>query len=209
MINVTQPFLPPIEEYIDLLKDIWKRNWLTNQGPLVIELENELKKFLGVKYLSFTTNGTIPLQLALKLLGAGGEIITTPFSYVATTGAILWENCSPVYADIEIKTFCIDAEKIEALITDKTTAILATHVYGFPCDVDKINEIAKKHKLKVIYDGAHAFGVTIKGKNIFEFGDISTCSFHATKLFHTVEGGAIFCNTQELTRVYVPEIIFI
>jgi dTDP-4-amino-4,6-dideoxygalactose transaminase len=198
MINVTKPYLPPVEEYNHYLKGIWERNWLTNNGPLLQELEERLKKYCNVEFVQFTGNGTIPLQMAIKALDLKGEIITTPFSYVATTGAILWENCSPVFVDITTDTFCIDASKIEAAITKNTSAILATHVYGFPCDVIKIKEIADKYKLKVIYDGAHAFGVKYHGKNIFKYGDISTCSFHATKLFHTIEGGAIFCNDKNM-----------
>jgi dTDP-4-amino-4,6-dideoxygalactose transaminase len=143
-------------------------------------------------------NGTIPLQIALKLLGKGGEIITTPFSYVATTAAIVWENCTPVFVDIHPEYLTIDETKIEAAITDKTTCILATHVFGNPCNVEEIERIAKKHNLKVIYDAAHCFGVKYKGKSIFEYGDVSTCSFHATKLFHTGEGGAIFCKDPDL-----------
>jgi dTDP-4-amino-4,6-dideoxygalactose transaminase len=200
MINVTRSYLPPLEEYTKYLQGIWERNWLTNYGPLVNELEGELKKFLGLKFLQFTSNGTIALQLAIKALGLKGEIITTPFSYVATTGAILWENCTPVFVDIEASSFCIDANKVEESITEKTTAILATHVYGLPCDVLAIDKIARKYNLKVIYDGAHAFGVKIKGESIFNYGDISTCSFHATKLFHTIEGGAIICRDQELDK---------
>jgi dTDP-4-amino-4,6-dideoxygalactose transaminase len=143
-------------------------------------------------------NGTIPLQIALKILGKGGEIITTPFSYVATTAAIVWENCTPVFVDIHPEYLTIDESKIEAAITEKTTCILATHVFGNPCNVEEIERIAKKHNLKVIYDAAHAFGVMYKGKSIFEYGDVSTCSFHATKLFHTGEGGALFCKDPEL-----------
>ena len=143
-------------------------------------------------------NGTIPIQIALKVLGKGGEVITTPFSYVATTSAIVWEGCTPVFVDIHPKYLTIDETKIEAAITDKTTCILATHVYGNPCNVIEIERIAKKHSLKVIYDAAHAFGVTYQGKSIFEYGDVSTCSFHATKLFHTGEGGALFCKDADL-----------
>ncbi len=198
MINVTKPFLPPINEYEEYLEGIWERNWLTNYGPLVNELEAKLKDYLQVDYLQYTVNGTVPLQIAIKVLGVKGDVITTAFSYVATTGTILWENCNPVFVDIEPNTFCINPDKIEASITNSTTAILATHVYGFPCDVIKIEQIAKKHNLKVIYDGAHAFGVKIKGKSIFNYGDISTCSFHATKLFHTIEGGAIICNNSDM-----------
>jgi len=200
MINVTKSFLPPLEEYSKYLEGIWERNWLTNYGPLVNELEKKLQEYLQVSNLQFTSNGTIALQLAIKALEIKGEVITTPYSYVATTGAILWENCTPVFVDIEDKTFCIDAEKIEAAITEKTTAILATHVYGLPCDVQRIDAIAKKHNLKVVYDGAHAFGVKVGGKSIFEYGDISTCSFHATKLFHSVEGGAVISNDSDINK---------
>jgi dTDP-4-amino-4,6-dideoxygalactose transaminase len=143
-------------------------------------------------------NGTIPLQIALKCLAKGGEVITTPFSYVATTSTIVWEGCTPVFVDIHPEYLTIDETKIEAAITDKTTCILATHVFGNPCNVEEIERIAKKHDLKVIYDGAHAFGVSYKGKSIFEYGDVTTCSFHSTKLFHTGEGGAIFCKDSDL-----------
>ena len=198
MIPVTKSFLPPIEEYTTQVQRAYNNGWLTNRGELVLELEEKLKKYLDVSNILITSNGTIPLQIALKLLGNGGEIITTPFSYVATTAAIVWENCTPVFVDIHSEFLTIDESKIEAAITDKTTCILATHVFGNPCKVEEIERIAKKHNLKVIYDGAHAFGVTYKGKSIFEYGDISTCSFHATKLFHTGEGGAIFCKDQDL-----------
>lgn len=200
MIPVTKPFLPPVEEYTKYVEGIWERNWLTNNGPLVNELEQKLKHYLGVKHFWYTTNGTVVLQLALKALNICGEVITTPFSYVATTNAIIWENCTPVFVDIKPTTFCIDEEKIEAAITEKTQAILATHVYGLPCNVERIGVIAEKYNLKVIYDGAHAFGATYKGKSILSFGDISTCSFHATKLFHTIEGGCIICNDDTLAE---------
>lgn len=199
MINVTKTFLPPIDEYFDKIKTVWNNNWITNQGPLAGELESKLKEYLGVKNLLLVSNGTIALQIAIKALELKNEIITTPYSYVATTSAILWENCTPVFCDIEDKTFCIDADKIENLITDKTTGILATNVYGFPCDYEKIKTIADKHGLKVIYDGAHSFGVKINGDSVFNFGDISTVSFHATKLFHTIEGGAIITNDEKLS----------
>ena len=198
MINVTQTFLPPIEEYNAYLKRAWDKKWLTNRGELVLELEDKLKEYLSISNIILTNNGTVPLQIALKLLGKGGEIITTPFSYVATTAAIVWENCTPVFVDIHPEYLTIDETKIEAAITTKTTAILATHVFGNPCNVEVIEAIAKKHNLKVIYDAAHCFGVTYKGKSIFDFGDISTCSFHATKLFHTGEGGAMFANDAKL-----------
>lgn len=194
MINVTKTFLPPFEEYTAILKRAWDKAWLTNRGELVLELEEKLKTYLGVQNILITNNGTIPLQIAIKLLGKNGEIITTPFSYIATTSAIIWEGCTPVFVDIHPEYLTIDESKIEAAITQKTTAILATHVFGNPCNIEVIDAIAKKHKLNVIYDGAHAFGVKYNGKSVFEFGDISTCSFHATKLFHTGEGGAICCN---------------
>jgi dTDP-4-amino-4,6-dideoxygalactose transaminase len=200
MIPVTKSFLPPIEEYMAQVQRAYDNNWLTNRGELVVELEEKLKAYLGVSNILITNNGTIPLQIALKLLGKGGEIITTPFSYVATTAAIVWENCTPVFVDIHPEYLTIDETKIETAITPKTTCILATHVFGNPCNVEEIERIAKKHHLKVIYDGAHAFGVKYKGKSIFDYGDISTCSFHATKLFHTGEGGAIFCNDTELVK---------
>jgi dTDP-4-amino-4,6-dideoxygalactose transaminase len=194
MLNVTKTFLPPISEYNKQVQRAWDNQWLTNRGELVLELEEKLKKYLSVSNIIVTNNGTIPLQIALKLLGKQGEIITTPFSYVATTAAIVWENCTPVFVDIHPEYLTIDESKIEAAITNKTTAILATHVFGNPCHVEAIEAIAKKHNLKVIYDAAHCFGVTYKNKSLFDYGDISTCSFHATKLFHTGEGGAMFTN---------------
>lgn len=198
MINVTKAFLPPQEEYNVILKRAWDKQWITNRGELGLELEKKLKKYLTVTNIIITTNGTIPLQIALKLLGKGGEIITTPFSYVASTAAIVWEQCTPVFVDIHPECLTIDESKIEAAITNKTTAILATHVFGNPCNVEAIEAIAKKYKLKVIYDAAHCFGVRYKGKSIFNYGDVSTCSFHATKLFHTGEGGAMFANDKTL-----------
>ena len=200
MINVTKTFLPPINEYIDYLEKIWESKWITNQGPLSEELESKLKDFLNVNNLLLVSNGTIALQLAIKALALKGEIITTPYSYVATTNSILWENCTPVFCDIENKTFCIDADLIESKITENTSAIMATHVYGFPCDVEKIKLIADKHNLKIIYDGAHAFGVKYKNESLLNFGDISTVSFHATKLFHTIEGGAVICKDEKISE---------
>ena len=200
MINVTKTSLPPFEEYTAILKRAWDKAWLTNNGELVQELEQKLKAYLEVPNLLFTGNGTIVLQMALKALNITGEVITTPFSYVATTNAILWEGCQPVFVDINPYTLCIDATKIEAAITPKTQAILATHVYGIPCDVEAIDVIAKKYNLKVIYDAAHAFGVQYKGKSLLSYGDISTCSFHATKLFHTVEGGCVIANDDDIAR---------
>jgi dTDP-4-amino-4,6-dideoxygalactose transaminase len=198
MIPVTKPFVPPIEEYNELVKGIFEREWFTNHGPLVLELEDKLKKRLELPYLWYLNNGTIAIQIAIKALELNGEVITTPFSYVATTSSLVWENCTPVFADIDPNTLTIDPQCVEALITDKTTGILATHVYGIPCAVDELEAIAKKHNLKIIYDAAHAFGVTYKGKSLFEYGDISTTSFHATKLFHTAEGGAVITTNKEL-----------
>lgn len=200
MINVTKPFLPPKEEFDALLEGIWQRNWLTNNGPLVNELELRLKEYLDLQHLLFLTNGTIALQLAIKALELTGEIITTPFSYVATCSTIVWEGCTPVFVDIDPDSFNIDPSKIEAAITQKTSAILATHVYGNPCDIEAIQAIAEKHHLKVIYDAAHCFGTKYKGKSVFAFGDISTTSFHATKLFHTIEGGAVFTSSPILLK---------
>ena len=198
MIPVTQPFLPPLEEYQRLLSIVWKNKWLTNMGPMATELETELKSFLDVPKLLFVTNGTIALQMAIKAFNLTGEIITTPFSFIATTSSIVWEGCKPVFVDIDENSFNIDADKIEEAITEKTQAILATHVYGNPCDVEKIQRIADKYNLKVIYDAAHAFGVEIHGKSIFEFGDISTCSLHATKLYHSVEGGLVILKNEDV-----------
>ncbi len=191
-IYVTKSFLPPIVEYQNYINKIWTSNQLTNQGPLLQELENSLEKYLEVNDLQFVANGTLALQIALKALDiTEGEVITTPFSYVATSSAILWERCEPVFVDIEPETFCINTDKIEAAITDRTKAIMPVHVFGNPCDVEKIEAIAKKHNLKVIYDAAHAFGVKYKGKSLLSYGDISICSFHSTKIFHTIEGGCI------------------
>lgn len=200
MINVTKTYLPPLEDYIHYLKKIWEKGWVTNNGSLVQELEEKLKKYLGVKNLFFTSNGTIALQIAIKALQLKKDIITTPFSYVATTTSILWENCKPVFVDIDPKTFCINPALIENSITANTEAILATHVYGIPCAIEEIERIAKKNNLKVIYDAAHAFGTIYKNRALAGYGDISTMSFHATKLFHTIEGGAIITNDDVLAE---------
>lgn len=200
MIPVTRPFLPPQEEYEEYLSGIWKRQWLTNMGPLASELEMKLKEHLKVKHLLFVTNGTIALQMAIKALDLKGEIITTPFSFVATSSSIVWEGCTPVFVDIDPQSLNIDASKIEEAITANTTAILAPHVYGNPCDVVAIDTLAKKHNLKVIYDAAHAFGVTLHGKSAFEYGDISTCSLHATKLYHSGEGGLVVTKDPTLLK---------
>ncbi len=200
MITVTKAYLPAYKEYEKYLKKIWASGWLTNHGPMVNELEEKLKKYLGVKHLIYTNNGTIALQIAIKALNLTGEIITTPFSYVATTNSILWEGCTPVFADINDSDFNINPDKIIPLINKKTSAILATHVYGNPCDVDAIKKIAAGYNLKIIYDGAHAFATTLNNKKVLSFGDVSTCSFHATKLFHTVEGGAVITNDDEVAE---------
>jgi len=200
-INVTESFLPPLEEYAKLLKNLWETKHLTNRGEYVIELESKIQSYLNSKSKPLlVSNGTIALQIAIKALGLKGDIITTPFSYVATTSSIIWEGCNPIFVDIDTKYLTIDETEIEAAITKNTCAILATHVYGNPCNVEAIEKIAKKFDLKVIYDAAHCFGVKYKGKSIFDYGDISTCSFHATKTFHTGEGGAIFCNNESLTK---------
>jgi len=198
MITVTKTYFPPIHEYEKLLQRVWDNQWLTNRGVLLKELEEKLKSHLLVPNVIAMTNGTLPIQIALKKYGQLGEIITTPLSYVATSSAIVWENCTPVFVDIHPEYLTIDETKIEDAITPKTTAILSTHVYGNPCNIEAIEKIAKKHDLKVIYDAAHCFGVKYNGVGIFNYGDISTCSFHATKLFHCGEGGAIFCNDSKL-----------
>lgn len=193
-IMVTRATLPPLEEYVGYLKQIWNSHLLTNNGPLVRELEQRLRDYLNSPDLWFVNNCTSALQLTLKGLGLSGEVITTPFSYVATTGVILWENCTPVFVDVRSGDLTIDPALIEAAITPRTRAILATHVYGFPCDVAAIETIADRHGLKVIYDAAHTFGCRLAGRALATYGDVSCLSFHATKLFHTVEGGAVVIN---------------
>lgn len=200
MIPVTRPFSPPIEAYQELLAGIWQRNWFTNNGPLVNDLELQLKRKLGAKHLLYLNNGTIAIQIALKALGVTKKVITTPFSYVATTSSLVWEGCTPVFVDIDEETLNIDPKKIEEAIDSDTEAILATHCFGNPCNIDAIDKIAKKHNLKVIYDAAHCFGTLYKGKSVFGYGDVSTTSFHATKLFHTVEGGAVFTQDAEVLK---------
>ncbi|MEO9503609.1 MAG: DegT/DnrJ/EryC1/StrS family aminotransferase [Nonlabens ulvanivorans] len=197
-IYVTKSFIPPIEEYQKNVDRAFKKEWLTNRGELVLELEHKLQDYLGVNQITLHTNGTLPIQIALKALGIHKEVITTPFSYVATTSAIIWEGAKPVFADIDEEHWTIDPKRIEEKITENTQAILATHVFGNPCDIETIEEIALKHGLIVIYDAAHSFGVNYKGESLFNYGHVSTCSFHATKLFHTAEGGASFCNDEKL-----------
>lgn len=200
MIPVTKPFLPAEKEFKDYMKGIWLRQWLTNNGPLVNSLELQLKEYLDLKYLLFVSNGTMALQLAIKALELDGEVITTPFSFIATTSAIAWQACKPVFVDIDADTLNMDPGKIEAAITPRTTAIIATHVFGNPCNIEAIQAVASKHGLKVIFDAAHAFGVRYKGRSIFEYGDISAVSFHSTKLYHTIEGGAVITQNPELLR---------
>jgi len=200
MINVTKPFLPPKEEYQKYIDGIWQRNWLTNNGPLANELELKLKQHLSLKHLLFVSNGTTALQLAIRALDLQGEIITTPFSYVATTTSIAWENCTPIFVDIDKNSLNINPQLIEQAITPNTSAILATHVFGNPCDIDAIDAIADKHNLRVIYDAAHCFGTQYKGQSVLNYGDISCISFHATKLFHTVEGGAVITKSPKLLK---------
>ncbi|MGM0589756.1 MAG: DegT/DnrJ/EryC1/StrS family aminotransferase [Bacteroidota bacterium] len=200
MIPVTKPFMPPHKKYLQYVQGIWERNYLTNNGPLVQKLEKKLRDYLGVDHMLYLSNGTIALQIAIKTLELKGEIITTPFSYVATTSSIVWEGCKPVFVDIDPNTLNLNPDLIENAISENTTAILATHVFGNPCDIETIQKIAYKHDLKVIYDAAHCFGTTYKGLSVFEYGDISTTSFHATKLFHTVEGGAVFTKNEELNH---------
>jgi dTDP-4-amino-4,6-dideoxygalactose transaminase len=200
MIQVTKTFLPDIKEYISYLEGIWQRGQLTSNGPLVNELEEKIRNYLGVKHFYFINNGTTALLIAIKAAGISGEVITTPFSYVATTSSIAWQSCKPVFADINSLDLTINPEEIRKKITPATSAILATHVYGFPCNVTEIDAIAKEFNLKVIYDAAHAFGVKLKNKSILNFGDLSVLSFHATKLFHTAEGGGIATNNDELAK---------
>jgi len=195
---VTRPFLPPLEEFYPYLQDIWERKWLTNNGHYHQKLEKALCDYLGVKYVSLFANGTLALITALQALGITGEVITTPFSFVATTHALWWNGITPVFVDIEPRYFNLDPDKIEAAITPKTTAILPVHVYGNPCYVERIRDVANAHALKVIYDACHTFGVTINGESVLNFGDLSILSFHATKVFTTFEGGAIVCHDKEM-----------
>lgn len=206
-ITVTSPLLPNLEELNGLMQDIWNRKWITNMGTFHQELEQALSQYLGVEYLSLFTNGTLPLITALQALNIReGEVITSPYSFVATSHAIWWNHLTPVFVDVDPATGNIDPNKIEAAITDKTVAILPVHCYGCPCDVERIDAIAKKHHLKVIYDAAHAFGVRVSaregaGASVLNFGDISTISFHATKVYNTIEGGALVCHSAEMKRL--------
>ncbi|ERJ80133.1 DegT/DnrJ/EryC1/StrS aminotransferase family protein [Prevotella disiens JCM 6334 = ATCC 29426] len=196
-ITVTSPLLPNLDEFQEMLKDIWNRKWLTNNGHYHQELEKALAEYLKVPYVALFTNGTLPLLCALQALRITGEVITTPYSFVATTHSLWWNNIKPVFVDIDPETCNIDPDKIEAAITPQTTAIMPVHVYGKPCDVERIRAIADKYGLKVIYDAAHAFGVEVCGKSILEAGDMSTLSFHATKVYNTIEGGALICHDEK------------
>lgn len=198
-IPITKPFLPPKQEYQSYVDGIWEREWLTNDGPLLLELEERLKQRFSVSKVDFVSSGTMALQLAIRALKLDGEIITTPFSYVATSSSIIWEKCRPVYADTDYHSCNIDPESIEKCITKKTSAILATHVFGYPCDVESIQKIAEEHDLRVIYDAAHCFGTKYRGESIFRWGDISATSFHATKIFQTIEGGAVISDSEEIS----------
>lgn len=199
-ITVTQPYLPPLREFIPYLEKIWENKWLTNKGPYHIEFEQALASYLGVDYISLFANGTLALVTALQVLRISGEVITTPYSFVATSHALLWNNINPVFADIDPNTFNLDPNRIEEAITPQTTAILPVHVYGHSCKVDKIQNIADIYGLKVIYDAAHAFGVNHYGNSLLKHGDLSILSFHATKVFNTFEGGAIVCRDVKTKR---------
>lgn len=200
LITVTSPLLPSLDDFLPYLQDIWNRKWLTNNGYYHQELEKALCEYLKVPYLSLFTNGTLPLICALQVLRITGEVITSPYSFVATTHSLWWNGIKPVFVDIDPDTCNLDPDKIEALITPRTTAIMPIHVYGKPCDTDRIQGIADKYGLKVIYDAAHAFGVEVNGKSILEAGDISTLSFHATKVYNTVEGGALICRDAQTKK---------
>ena len=196
-ITVTSPLLPSLDDFIPYLEDIWERKWLTNNGHYHKELEQALCDYLKVPYVSLFTNGTLPLMAALQALRITGEVITTPYSFVATTHSLWWNNIKTVFVDIDPATGNMDPDKIEAAITPKTTAIMPVHVYGKPCDTKRIQEIADKYGLKVIYDAAHAFGVEVDGESVLKAGDMSTLSFHATKVFNTIEGGALICHDEK------------
>ena len=198
-ITVTSPLLPSLEEFIPYLQQIWDSKWITNNGSFHQQLEQALCEYLGVKYISLFTNGTLPLITALQAMRITGEVITTPYSFVATTHALWWNGIKPVFVDVDPTTGNLDPDKIEAAITPKTTAIMPVHVYGTPCDTEQIKEIADKYGLKVIYDAAHAFGVKIDGESILNVGDMSTLSFHATKVYNTIEGGALVMHDEETT----------
>jgi dTDP-4-amino-4,6-dideoxygalactose transaminase len=200
IITVTSPLLPDLGEFNEMLKDIWNRKWITNNGYYHKQLESALADYLKVPFVSLFTNGTLPLITALQALRITGEVITTPYSFVATTHALWWNGIKPVFVDIERNTGCIDPNKIEAAITPQTTAIMPVHVYGKPCDINAIQMIADKYGLKVIYDAAHAFGVEVNGESILKAGDMSTLSFHATKVYNTIEGGAMVMHDEKTKK---------
>lgn len=200
LITVTSPLLPDLDEFNGLLKEIWESKWITNNGNYHKQLETALAEYLKVPYVSLFTNGTLPLLTALQALRITGEVITTPYSFVATTHSIWWNGCKPVFVDIDPSTGNINPDRIEAAITPKTTAIMPVHVYGKPCDTKRIQEIADKYGLKVIYDAAHAFGVEVNGESILNAGDMSTLSFHATKVYNTIEGGALIMHDAETKK---------
>ncbi|MEI6122895.1 MAG: DegT/DnrJ/EryC1/StrS family aminotransferase [Bacteroidota bacterium] len=199
-IYVTQPYLPPLQEFNEYLQQIWDSKIITNNGPFHKQLEQKLCEYLGIRYISLFANGTLALITALQALKITGEVITTPYSFVASTHALWWNNIKPVFVDIEAETCNLNPEKIEEAITEHTTAILPVHVYGNPCKMEKIKQIADKHDLKVIYDAAHAFGVKLNNNSVLNFGDLSILSFHATKVFNTFEGGAIVCHSPEMKQ---------
>lgn len=199
-IPVTSPLLPDLDEFHGMLKEIWKSKWITNNGNFHKQLEKELAEYLKVPYLSLFTNGTLPLITALQALHITGEVITTPYSFVATTHALWWNGIKPVFVDIDLATGNMDPEKIEAAITPRTTAIMPVHVYGKPCNTEAIQEIADKYGLKIIYDAAHAFGVEVNGKSLLNAGDMSTLSFHATKVYNTIEGGALVMHDEKMKK---------
>lgn len=200
MINVTKTYLPDIDKYKDYVNKIYDSGWITNNGELVRELEKRLEKYLGIGNLILVSNGTLALQVAYKVLGISGDVITTPFSFVATTSSLVWEGLRPRYVDIDESTLNIDVDKIEEKISQDTSCIVPTHVFGNGCDVDRIKCIAEKNNLKIIYDAAHCFGVNYNGESILNYGDISILSFHATKIFHTIEGGALIINNDEIAE---------
>lgn len=199
-IPVTSPLLPDLDEFHGMLKEIWKSKWITNNGNFHKQLEKELAEYLKVPYLSLFTNGTLPLITALQALHITGEVITTPYSFVATTHALWWNGIKPVFVDIDLATGNMDPEKIEAAITPRTTAIMPVHVYGKPCNTEAIQEIADKYGLKIIYDAAHAFGVEVNGESLLNAGDMSTLSFHATKVYNTIEGGALVMHDEKMKK---------
>lgn len=199
-IYVTKTFLPPLDEFQEMLEEMWRTHIVTNDGPFYQLFEKKLKQYTGIENVICLGNGTIALQIVVRTLNLKGEILTSPFSHVATSGSIVWENCKPVFVDIDRDSFNMNPENIESKINEKTTAILPVHVYSNPCEIEKIQEVADKYNLKVIYDAAHAFGVQYKGRSIFSYGDISMASFNATKAFHSIEGGALFTKDRKLVE---------